>query len=138
MSWSNETTSSIVNIRFKRENSELKILNFTCYKKLYFRCSVSIELKPHTKLLINLFHNIILKNLHVTPILPTCLSIGHKMWNIFLCNGSAKYTEHHHQQGTCCCLLPIWICRIQWLCSLFSDFDCKYPFWANVVQKIKS
>ena len=31
----------------------------------------------------------------------------------------------------------IWICGIQWYCSLFV-LEWKYPFWANLVQKIKS
>ena len=30
------------------------------------------------------------------------------------------------------------ICRIQWWCSLFSVLDGKHPFWANLVQKIKT
>ena len=35
--------------------------------------------------------------------------------------------EHHRQQGKCSCFLPIWICRIQWLCSLFR-FRPQIPF----------
>ena len=31
----------------------------------------------------------------------------------------------------------IWICRIPWWCSLFSNFDWKYHFWANSVPKIE-
>ena len=49
------------------------------YKKLYFHCLASAELKPHTKVLENLFHNMVLKNLYVTPILPTFFSIGQKI-----------------------------------------------------------
>ena len=29
------------------------------------------------------------------------------------------------------------ICRIQWCYSLFFTFKWKYPFWANLVQKMK-
>ena len=29
----------------------------------------------------------------------------------------------------------IWICKIQWQCSLF--FNWKHPFWANLVHNIK-
>ena len=36
---------------------------------------------------------------------------------------------------------PLWICGIQWWCSLFSGtfsfLEWKYPFWENQVQKIK-
>ena len=32
---------------------------------------------------------------------------------------------------------PIWICRIQWWCSLFFVLDWKYFFWANLVQQTK-
>ena len=28
------------------------------------------------------------------------------------------------------------MCRIQWCCSCFFVFNWKYPFWANLVQKI--
>ena len=56
-SLSNKTSSQIVNIRGKRENSEFKILNFKSYKKSYFNCLANAELKPHTKVLKNLFHN---------------------------------------------------------------------------------
>ena len=66
-SWSNKTTSQIVNIRVKRENSEFKILNFTSYKKFYFHCLANVELKPHTKVLKNLFHNMALKK-HIWPL----------------------------------------------------------------------
>ena len=68
-----------VNIRFKRENSQFKILNFTSYKKLYFHCLTSVELNPHTKGLKIFFHNMALTNLYVTPKLPTYFSIGHKI-----------------------------------------------------------
>ena len=30
----------------------------------------------------------------------------------------------------------IWVCKIQWWCSLFLS-DCKHIFWANLVRKIK-
>ena len=39
--------------------------------------------------------------------------------NIFCVLVRLSILEHHHQQGKCSCFLPIWICRIQWLCSLF-------------------
>ena len=65
-------------MRVERENSEFKILNFTSYKKLYFHYLASVELKPHTKVLKNLFHNMAFKNLYVNPKLPTYFSIGHK------------------------------------------------------------
>ena len=70
-SLSNKTTSWIVNIQVKRENSEFKILNFMNYKKFYFHCLANAELEPHTKVLKNLFHNMALKNLRVTTILPS-------------------------------------------------------------------
>ena len=50
-----------VNIRVKRENSNFKILNFTRYKNVYFHCAANSELKPHTKVLKNHFHNMALK-----------------------------------------------------------------------------
>ena len=31
----------------------------------------------------------------------------------------------------------IQICKIQWRCSLFSDFDRKQPIWVNLVQNVK-
>ena len=54
------------NIRVERENSELKILNFTSYEK--FHCLANVSL-PHTKVLKNLFHNMALKNLCDTTII---------------------------------------------------------------------
>ena len=36
--------------------------------KFYFHCLANVELKLHTKVLRNLFHNMALKNLCVTPI----------------------------------------------------------------------
>ena len=54
-------------------------MNFTIDKRLYFHCLASGELKPHTKVLKNLFHNMALKNLYVTPKLPTYCSIGHNV-----------------------------------------------------------
>ena len=54
----------MVNIRVNRENSEFKILNFTSYKRFYFYCLANAELKSHTKVLENLFHNMALKNLY--------------------------------------------------------------------------
>ena len=33
-------------------------------------------------------------------------------------------------------LIRIW--RIQWCCSLFFVFECKYPFWVNLIQKVKN
>ena len=58
-------------MQVKRENSEFQILNFTSYKKFCFQCLVSAELKPHTKVLKNLFHNMALKNLYVTTTFPS-------------------------------------------------------------------
>ena len=46
-------------------------MNLTSYKKFYFHCLVSVELKPHTKVSKNLFHNMALKNLYVTTMLPS-------------------------------------------------------------------
>ena len=51
----------VVNIRVKRENSEIKILNLKTYKKSYFHCLANAELKRHMKVLKNLFHNMTLK-----------------------------------------------------------------------------
>ena len=51
----------------KRENSEFKILNFTSYKMFYFHCLANAELKPDTKDLKNLFHNMALKK-HIWPL----------------------------------------------------------------------
>ena len=50
-----------MNIRVKRENAEFKILNFKSYKKFNFHCLANAELKPHTKVLKNLFNNMTLK-----------------------------------------------------------------------------
>ena len=43
------------------------------YKKFYFLCLANVELKLHTKLLKNLFHNMASKNLYVASILPSYL-----------------------------------------------------------------
>ena len=119
-------------MRVKRENSELKTLNFTSYKKLYFHCLVSVELKPHKKVLKKLFRNITLKNLYVTPKLPTYFSTVIRyvrtkwgvalniLWNIFCALVWPSTLEHHCLQVKCSCFLPIWIRTIQWLCSLFA------------------
>ena len=87
-SWSNTTTSYVVNIQVKRKNSELKILNFTSYKKFYFHCLVNIELKSHTKVLKNLFYTT-LKNLCVNNTWPSYFSTGkvrsidsNKTWSV--------------------------------------------------------
>ena len=119
-------------MRVKTENSEFKILNFTSYKKFYFHWLVSVELKPHTKVLKNLFHNRALKNLYVTIVLPSYFSIGHKMapnkcCGIFFFALVWPCTlEHHRHQRKCRCFL---------LMFTFSDFNRKYPFWVNLVQK---
>ena len=88
-------------------------MNFTSYKKLYFLCLASVELKPHTKVLKNIFHNMVLKNLYMTPKLPTYFSIDHKirtylmggpkqmLWNIFCALVRPSTLEHHRQQGKC-------------------------------------
>ena len=55
------------------------IINFVSYKKFYFHFLASVELNPHTKVLKNLLHNMSLKNLDVTTILPSYFSIGHKI-----------------------------------------------------------
>ena len=47
--------------KFKRENSEFKILNFTSYKKFYFNCLANTQLNPNTKVFRNLFHNTALR-----------------------------------------------------------------------------
>ena len=60
----------MVSILVKRENSEFKILNFANCKKFYFHGLVNVEVKPHTKVLKNLFYSMSLKNLYVTTILP--------------------------------------------------------------------
>ena len=65
--WSNKTTSYIVNIRVKRGNSEFKMLDFKSYKKCYFYCLANAELKPHTKVLKNLFPIMFLKK-HIWPL----------------------------------------------------------------------
>ena len=57
-----------------RENSEFKILNFTNYEKFYFHCLANMKPKPHTKVLKNLFHNMVLRNLCVATILPSYFS----------------------------------------------------------------
>ena len=136
-----------MNIRVKRENSEFKILNFTSYKKLYFHCLTSVELKLHTKVLQNPFHNIALKNLYVTPKLPTILASAIRyvrtnwvtpkqmLWNTFCALVRAGTLEQHCKQGKCSYFLPICICRIQWLCSLFSISTANTIFWVNLVQK---
>ena len=43
------------------KHSEFKIPNFTSYKKSYFHCLANAQLKPHTKVLKNLFHNMTLR-----------------------------------------------------------------------------
>ena len=47
--------------RVKRETSEFKILNFTSCKKFYFHDLANAELKPDTKVLKKLFHNMAFK-----------------------------------------------------------------------------
>ena len=136
--------------RVKSENSELKILNFTSYKKLSFHCLASVELKPHTKVLKSLFHNMTLKSLYVTPKLPTYFSIGHKICTYllngcpqtnavkhFLCIGSARYTRVSPLARKTQ-LLPSSL-NIQNLVIMFTffDFERKYHFWVNLFQKIK-
>ena len=58
----------------RRINFEFEILNLTSYKKFYFHSLANIELKPHTKVLENLFYNMALKSLYVTTILPSYFS----------------------------------------------------------------
>ena len=53
------------------------------------------------------------------------------VWNIFCELVQPTTLEHHHQQGKCSCFAPFWICRIQWLCSIFPISTI------NLVQKIK-
>ena len=60
--------------KFRVQNIEFHEL-----QKLYFYCLASVELKPHTNVLKNLFHNMAFKNLYVNPKLPTYFSIGHKV-----------------------------------------------------------
>ena len=50
------------------------MLNFTSYKKVYFHYAANVQLKPLTKVLKNLFHNIALKNLYLTTTLPSYFS----------------------------------------------------------------
>ena len=50
------------------------MLNFMSNKKFYFHCLTSVELKPHKNILKNLFHDMALKNLYVTIILPSYFS----------------------------------------------------------------
>ena len=74
---------------FKSTNYEFKFTSyefkFTSYKfkftsyEFKFTSLASVSLKPHTKILKNLFHNMALKNIYVTPKLPTYFSIGHKI-----------------------------------------------------------
>ena len=45
----------------KEKNSYFKTLNFTSYKNFYFHWLVNSELKPHTKVLKNLFHKMAFK-----------------------------------------------------------------------------
>ena len=49
-------------------------MNFTSWKKFYFHCLANSELKPHTKVLKNLFHDMALKILYVTTTLPSFFS----------------------------------------------------------------
>ena len=49
------------------------------------------------------------------------------LWNIFCALVRPGTRENHRQQGKCGCFLPIRICRIQWLCSLFL-FRPQIPF----------
>ena len=49
------------------------------------------------------------------------------LWNIFCALVRPGTLENHRQQGKCRCFLPIGICRIQWLCSLFR-FRPQIPF----------
>ena len=58
---SNKSTRYILNIRDKKKNTELKILSFKSYKKFDFPCLATAKLKPQTKVLKNLFHNLTLK-----------------------------------------------------------------------------
>ena len=72
-STSNKTTSQMVKIRVKNENSKYLISRAT---KFYFHCLAKAELKPHMKVLKNLFLNMALKNLYVTTMLPSCEQFG--------------------------------------------------------------
>ena len=40
------------------------MFNFMSYKKIYFPCLANVVLKPHTKVLKILFHNMALKNIY--------------------------------------------------------------------------
>ena len=95
------------------------------YKKFYFHCSVSVELKPHMKVLKNLSHNMALKNLYVATILPSYFSIGHKIRTKWMAPNKYCGIFFVHWSGQVLAMFN------------FSAFDWNYPFWANLVQIIK-
>ena len=55
------------------------MLNFKSYKKFYFHCLANAELKPHTKVLKNLFHDMTLKN-HIWPLYYHHILAARKLW----------------------------------------------------------
>ena len=145
---SNETTSQMLNIRVKGENSELKMLNSTSHKKLYFHCLMIVELRPHTKALKNLSHNMALKNLYVIRKLPTHFSIGHNTYVLngwpqaivvghFLWIGWVKYIRASPPARKMQLFSSDLNMQNSAVMFTFSNFDRKYHFWATLVQKIK-
>ena len=124
-------------------------MEFHELQKGFFHCLANVELKPHTKVLKNLFYNMALKNLYVTTILPSYFSIGHKIrtyemdgpqTNVvkyFLCIGSAKYTRASPSLRKMSLVSSSLNMQNSVVMFTFSDFDRKYPFWVNLVQKIK-
>ena len=58
------------------------------------------------------------------------------LWNIFCALGRPSTLEYYCLQGKCSCFHPIWLCRIQWFCSLF-PISTENTLWVNLVQKIK-
>ena len=110
------------------------------YKTFYFYCLANVELKPHTKVLKNLFRNMALKNLCVTTILPSYFSLGWPQTNVvkyFLCIGSPNYTRTSPPARKMLLFSSNLNMQNSVVMLTFPDFDYKYPLWANLVQKIK-
>ena len=60
-----------------------------------------------------------------------------RLWKIFCTLVQSSTLQHHRQQEKCSCFLPIWICRIQWLCSLF-PISTAIPFLGKFGPKNKN
>ena len=111
---------------------------------------MSVELKPHTKLLKNLFHNMALKNLYhrqqekfrlFSPNLDMQNSVV--MFTFFQFRRQIPFLGTFGPKNQNCQFIlkfDTWTnSNMQNSMAMFnfSVFDWNYPFWANLVQIIK-